>query len=119
MKRARLVTAASLAGAGRVAGAIGARIMRNRRAARQSICSDCTLPQNATSLHARKVERIAAQLRAHDGDRPVSLRKKAPPHQVPKGGDLRRRDDKIDISDLTQILVDRSGARASASPSRA
>jgi FAD/FMN-containing dehydrogenase len=34
----------------------------------------------------------------------VSLRKKAPPHQVPKAHDLRRRDPKIDISDLTQIL---------------
>ena len=55
-------------------------------------------------MHARKVARIATQLRAHDGSRPVSLRKKAPPHQVPKGGDLRRRDTKIDVSDLTQIL---------------
>ena len=55
-------------------------------------------------MHARTVARIAAQLRAHDGSRPVSLRKKAPPHQVPKGGDLRRRDTKIDVSDLTQIL---------------
>jgi FAD/FMN-containing dehydrogenase len=54
--------------------------------------------------HAEKVARIVAQLRAHDGSRPVSLRKKAVSHQVPKSGDLRHRDAKIDISDLTEIL---------------
>src|SRR3954453_15169382 len=104
MKRARLLTAASLAGAGALAGAIKSRITRNRRATRQSICSDLHAPEECDVLHARKIERIAAQLRTHDGHRPVSLRKKAPPHQVPKGGDLRRRDGKIDISDLTQII---------------
>ena len=54
--------------------------------------------------HAAKVARIAAQLRAHDGSRPVSLRKKAVSHQVPKGRDLRHRDPKIDVGDLTEIL---------------
>jgi FAD/FMN-containing dehydrogenase len=54
--------------------------------------------------HEAKVARIVAQLRAHDGSRPVSLRKKAVSHQVPKSGDLRHRDAKIDISDLTEIL---------------
>jgi FAD/FMN-containing dehydrogenase len=54
--------------------------------------------------HAAKVARIVQQLRAHDGSRPVSLRKKAVSHQVPKAGDLRRHDAKIDISDLTEIL---------------
>jgi FAD/FMN-containing dehydrogenase len=54
--------------------------------------------------HADKVSRIALQLRAHDGSRPVSLRKKSVSHQVPKAGDLRRHDAKIDISDLTEIL---------------
>src|SRR5882672_7145356 len=56
------------------------------------------------SDHGAKVARIVAQLRAHPGDRPVSLRKKAVSHQVPKAGDLRHRDPKIDISDLTEIL---------------
>jgi FAD/FMN-containing dehydrogenase len=55
--------------------------------------------------HADKVARIAATLRARAGDTaPVSLRKKGPSHQVPKAHDLRRRDDKIDISDLDEIL---------------
>src|SRR5688572_14239560 len=54
--------------------------------------------------HREKVARIAAQLRAHKSGTPVSLRKKAVAHQVPKPRDLRRRDPKIDISDLTEIL---------------
>ncbi len=59
-----------------------------------------------TSLerHTGKVARIVAQLRASTGTRPLSLRKKGVPHQVPKAGDLRITDDKIDISDLTEIL---------------
>ena len=54
--------------------------------------------------HADKVARIVEQLRAHDPKRPLSLRKKAVSHQVPKAGDLRHRDDKIDITSLDEIL---------------
>ncbi len=54
--------------------------------------------------HRTKVARICAQLAAHAGTRPLSLRKAAVSHQVPKAGDLRHRDDKIDISDLTEVL---------------
>jgi FAD/FMN-containing dehydrogenase len=55
--------------------------------------------------HRQKVARIAEQLRAHPRGRPVSLRKKAVSHQVPKARDLRRGDPKIDIADLTEILL--------------
>src|SRR5256885_924451 len=55
--------------------------------------------------HDQKVERIASQLRAHDGSRPVSSRRKTVSHQVPKAGDLRHRDAKIDVGDLTEILA--------------
>ena len=58
----------------------------------------------AASAHHVKVERIARQLRGHAGGRPVSLRKKGVSHQVPKAHDLRHHDDKIDVSDLTEIL---------------
>jgi FAD/FMN-containing dehydrogenase len=58
----------------------------------------------AANRHHEKVARIAQQLRAHTSGRPVSLRKKAVSHQVPKAHDLRRRDDKIDVGDLTEIL---------------
>jgi FAD/FMN-containing dehydrogenase len=54
--------------------------------------------------HREKLARIARQLRAHRTGRPVSLRKKAVSHQVPKARDLRHRDDKIDVSELTSIL---------------
>src|ERR1041384_1780121 len=58
----------------------------------------------ATTGHHVKVARIAGQLRSHTSGRPVSLRKKAVSHQVPKAHDLRHGDDKIDVSDLTEIL---------------
>src|SRR5437773_896960 len=58
--------------------------------------------QHAT--HEQKIARIVAQLRAHDATRPLSLRKKAVSHQVPKAGDLRHRDAKLDVGDLTEIL---------------
>ncbi len=54
--------------------------------------------------HDAKVRRIARELQRHDGRHPVSLKKKAVAHQVPKRGDKRRQDAKIDISDLDRIL---------------
>ncbi len=60
--------------------------------------------ESAADRHARKVARIAAQVRAHDSRRPLSLRKKGVSHQVPKAHDRRHKDDKIDISDLNEIL---------------
>ncbi|MDB4960612.1 MAG: FAD/FMN-containing dehydrogenase [Myxococcales bacterium] len=55
--------------------------------------------------HAAKVARIVGQLRANRGTTPISLHKASVSHQVPKAGDLRRTDDKIDISDLTEVLL--------------
>jgi FAD/FMN-containing dehydrogenase len=67
--------------------------------------------------HAEKVRRICAQLAAHPRGKPVSLRKKAVAHQVPKARDLRRYDDKIDISDLDAILeIDQVRRRCVAEP---
>jgi FAD/FMN-containing dehydrogenase len=102
--RGFLVSATSVVGAGTVATLVGRHIARRRRAARQTVGTEQHAASVGEVIHATKVSRIAAQLCAHDASRPVSLRKKAPPHQVPKGRDLRRRDDKIDVSDLTQIL---------------
>jgi FAD/FMN-containing dehydrogenase len=64
-----------------------------------------TIDAGANAAHRAKVARIARDLRAHSGRTPVSLRKKAVSHQVPKPNDLRHRDDKIDVSDLTDILA--------------
>src|SRR4051794_1262866 len=58
----------------------------------------------ALARHTAKVDRIVAQLRAHRGVRPLSLRKRSVAHQVPKARDLRHRDDKIDVGELTEIL---------------
>ena len=67
--------------------------------------------------HDAKVRRIALELKRHDGRRPVSLKKKAVAHQVPKRGDKRREDDKIDISDLDRILeIDRVARTCTAEP---
>lgn len=57
-----------------------------------------------TDNHEQKVERIAELLRKRRKARPVSLRKKAVSHEVPKPGDKRRHDEKIDIRDLRSII---------------
>lgn len=56
------------------------------------------------SSHQAKVDRIAQALARRDGTRPVSLKKRAVSHQVPKRGDKRLSDPKIDISDLDEVL---------------
>lgn len=55
--------------------------------------------------HQQKIARIADQLKRHTGTKPVSLKKKAVSHEVPKLGDKRKFDDKIDISDLNDVLL--------------
>lgn len=59
---------------------------------------------DALARHAIKIGNVVRQLRAHDGSRPLSFRKKAVSHQVPKRNDKRRTDDKIDLSGLDEIL---------------
>lgn len=54
--------------------------------------------------HEQKVARIAAQLKRHTGTSPVSLKKKAVSHEVPKLNDKRHSDEKINISDLNEVL---------------
>src|SRR3954466_8003418 len=58
----------------------------------------------AAERHRDKVARIARQLCELPPGRPASLRKKAVSHQVPKRNDLRQRDSKVDVGDLTEIL---------------
>lgn len=54
--------------------------------------------------HEEKVSRIIKQLKEHKGTKPVSLKKKAVSHEVPKLNDKRHLDEKIDVSDLNKIL---------------
>ncbi|HVY37757.1 MAG TPA: FAD-binding oxidoreductase [Polyangia bacterium] len=59
----------------------------------------------AADRHARKLEQIADQVRGFArARRPVSFRKAAVSHQVPKLRDTTRADDKIDLTGLTEIL---------------
>ena len=60
--------------------------------------------ESAAERHARKVERVAAQLRAQPPGKPVRIRKRAVSHLVPRRHDARRKHDRIDISDLDEIL---------------
>lgn len=55
--------------------------------------------------HAQKRERVVQQLRRHDPRRPLSLKKKAVSHVVPKPHDRRHDDDKIDLTDLDEIIA--------------
>ena len=68
-------------------------------------------------LHARKVERVAAQLRAAPHGRRLSLRKKSVSHQVPKPRDRKYADDKIELGDLDAIIeIDVAARTCTAEP---
>ena len=54
--------------------------------------------------HEQKVNRIVQQLKNRKSTEPVSLKKKAVTHQVPKPQDKRYDDEKIDLSDLNEII---------------
>ncbi len=62
------------------------------------------LASSVAKRHEDKVARIARELRNHDASRPLTIRKKAAAHLVPKRDDLRHTDDKIDVGDLDEIL---------------
>jgi FAD/FMN-containing dehydrogenase len=67
--------------------------------------------------HDAKVERVVRQLRRHPVGRPASFKKRAVSHQVPKKKDKRYTDDKIDISDLDEILdIDVAARTCTAEP---
>jgi FAD/FMN-containing dehydrogenase len=71
----------------------------------------------AEARHERKIARVAAALRAYQGDRPISFRKKSVSHQVPKRDDKRHSDREIDISDLDEIIsIDPSAQTCVAEP---
>ncbi len=60
--------------------------------------------EGAMSLHEAKVRRISSQLRDRTSVMPLTLKKRAVRHQVPKPNDKRYSDEKIDITDLDEIL---------------
>lgn len=56
------------------------------------------------TTHEQKINRIIKQLKECKSTKPVSLKKKAVSHEVPKPNDKRHSDEKIDLSDLNEIL---------------
>ena len=67
--------------------------------------------------HRAKVERVQAQLRAWPAGRPLSLKKSSPSHQVPKPGDLKYKDARLDLSDLDAVIaIDVENRRCVAEP---
>jgi len=56
-------------------------------------------------LHQEKVNRIARQLQERTSTTPLTLKKKAVSHQVPRPHDKKYTDEKLDISDLDQIIA--------------
>ncbi len=54
--------------------------------------------------HEQKINRIIKQLKERKSTKPVSLKKKAVSHEVPKPSDKRHSDEKIDLSNLNEIL---------------
>jgi FAD/FMN-containing dehydrogenase len=78
---------------------------------------DADEAQRAGDRHAAKLERVVRQLRDRSRVRPVSLKKRAVSHLVPKPRDKRHTDDKIDIGDLDEILgIDPVGMTCTAEP---
>lgn len=56
------------------------------------------------SIHEQKVARISRQLKERKSTNPLSFKKKAVSHEVPKVHDIRYSDEEIDISDLNEII---------------
>ncbi len=54
--------------------------------------------------HEQKVSRISQLLKERKSTNPVSFKKKAVSHQVPKTNDKTYNDEKIDLSDLNEII---------------
>jgi len=54
--------------------------------------------------HQQKINRLIKQLQNRKSTKPVSLKKKTVSHQVPKPDDIRHSDEKIDLSDLNEII---------------
>ena len=54
--------------------------------------------------HEEKVSRVAQQLKERKSTAPLTLKKKAVSHEVPKPFDKRHSDEKLDISDLDEII---------------
>ena len=71
----------------------------------------------SAARHRQKVRRVQDDLRRWPRGLPLSLRKSTPSHQVPKPGDLKYSDSKLDLTSLDAIIhIDVAGRRCTAEP---
>lgn len=54
--------------------------------------------------HEQKIDRLVKQLKNRKSTKPLSIKKKAVSHEVPKLNDQRYSDEKIDLTDLNEII---------------
>jgi hypothetical protein len=67
--------------------------------------------------HAEKLERLTRQLQGRKSLAPVSFKKRAVSHEVPKPRDARYADEKIDLTDFDEILeIDTRGRTCTDEP---
>lgn len=94
-----------LAGAGLLAAGAVSALAARRRAARRRVASEHDPEPVWRAEHAARVQRVAHALRTRSPDAgPISLRKRAVSHQVPRPLDGRARDRKLDVAELDRIL---------------
>lgn len=55
--------------------------------------------------HEEKIHRIVHQLKNRKSKKPLSMKKKVVSHTVPKPGDKKYSDEKLDVSDLNEIIL--------------
>ncbi len=94
----------AVAGLGAVAAGFATAASRERRRERTRVGTDLMSLDTCLRLHDAKVARVAGQLRGRTSTEPVAFHKRTVSHQVPKAGDLKYRDEKIDLTDLDAIL---------------
>ena len=67
--------------------------------------------------HQQKINRIIKQLKEKKSTTPISFKKKSVSHQVPKPGNKTYLDEKIDLSDLNEVLhIDKEKQICTAEP---
>jgi hypothetical protein len=84
--------------------AVWAYIAKIRSSCRRLVTAEQYGAAGSARRHELKVSRIARQLQDRKSTAPLSLRKAAVSHEVPKAVDNRYTDDKIDISALNEII---------------
>jgi FAD binding domain len=67
--------------------------------------------------HSAKLQRVADRLSRRPAGVPMSFKKSSVSHEVPRPRDARHRDEKVDVSDLDEILeIDVEGMTCTAEP---